>query len=243
MRRSCLVVAFLLVCSLAVVVRADYMNPPGWENDPYFTHQSWSFDAKDNPALPDDGGAGNSYGDPILQFENAVWVDDLGMVYDPATFEPLGQRQGGFSISGPQDGTTWFTVDLPNEAAPGMTKEVWFEMTFRVSDMQLAGVIQNVVNLSVYADGIMDGEHAFEYFDEQGGVIGVSALGEIWLRFEGKFSYTPQPQSELMVLTGSLEPGQSVCLDQIDIDTHCIPEPGTLGLLAIGAVGLLRRRR
>jgi len=241
MKRFCLFV--LPLCVLLGAVRADYINSPGWENDPYFTHQSWSFGGPANPALPDDGGAGNPYGAAVLTMSGAQWVDDLGMVYDPGTFQPLGQRQGGFAIAGPQDDAEWFSVTVPNVANPSMVKEVWFEFTFRVSDMELAGAVQNRVSLSVYADGIVDGDHAFDYYDEAGGVIGVSALGEIWLRFEGKFRYDPQPASELMILVGNLDPGQSVCLDQVDIDTHCVPEPTTLGLLGIGALGLLRRRR
>lgn len=243
MKRSFLV--SLCLCAFAGAVCADYINPPGWGNDPYFTHQSWSFDVGDNPSIPDDEGAGNPYGVAQLTMgAGAEWVDDLGMVYEAAPpYQQLGQRQGGFSISGPQDDTEWFSINIPNHFDPDMYKELWFELTFRVSDMELAGVIQNMVSLSVYADGITDGAHSFDYFDEQGGVIGMSALGEIWLRFEGKFRFDPQPQSELMILVGSLGENQSVCLDQIDIDTHCVPEPGTIAILGIGALGLIRRRR
>ena len=33
----------LCLCFLGGSVWADYINSPGWDNDPYFTHQSWSF--------------------------------------------------------------------------------------------------------------------------------------------------------------------------------------------------------
>ena len=237
-------VLFLTVVCMSIGVSfGDYANPPGWENDAYFTHQSWSFSGPANPSEPDDGGAGNPYGTAIMELNNAEHVDDLGMVYDIATFDPLGQRQGGFKISGPQEGTEFYSVNIPNLHDPRMHKELWFEITFLVSDMALAGVIQNVVNLAVYADGIIDDDHDFDYFDENGGVIGASALGEIWLRFEGKFNFDPQPDSELMLLTGNLEPGQYVILDQIDIDTRCVPEPASLGLLGVGVLGLIRRKR
>lgn len=235
----------LCLCAFGVSVRADYNNPPGWENDPYFTHQSWSFSNATVPGEPmaADAGFVNSSGTPTLTFQGAQWVGNMGMVFEPfEPFNPLGERSGGWQISGPQDHVPWLSIQVPNIANPGMEKEVWFEMTFRVSDMQLAGNIVNQVSFDCYADGILDDAHKFSYSDQEGGVIGVDMLGQIWLRFEGKFSFAPQPGSELMILTGSLANGQSVVLDQMDVDTHCIPEPATLGLLGIGAIGWLRRR-
>jgi len=233
------------LCICAGSVSADYNNPPGWENDDYFTHQSWSFTDNTNPSAPDDGGAGNPYGDTTasMTFSNADWVDDLGMMYDPVTFAPLGQRQGGWAINGPQDGTEWFTIDIPNQRDENMYKELWFEMTFRVSDQILATEIVDRVDLQVYADGIVDGAHQFSALGTDGGVIGVSATGQIWLRFEGLFSFDPQPFSELMILTGTLNAGEGVLLDQVDIDTRCVPEPMSICLLGVGVLGVIRRRK
>ncbi len=231
------------LCICAGSVSPDYNNPPGWENDDYFTHQSWSFTDPTNPSAPDDGGAGNPYGTASMTFSNATWEDDLGMMYNPATFDPLGLRQGGWAIDGPQDGTEWFNIDIPNSADPTLQKELWFEMTFRVSDQILAGAIVDKVDLQVYADGIVDGAHQFNALDSVGGVIGVDAQSQIWLRFEGLFSFDPQPFSELMILTGLLNAGEGVLLDQVDIDTRCIPEPMSICLLGVGVLGMIRRRK
>jgi len=230
-------------CICAGLVSADYLNPPGWDNDPYFTHQSWNFTDSGNPSVPDDGGAGNLYGTASLTLSNADWVDELGMVFDPVTFAPLGERRGGWAINGPQDGTEWFRIEIPNRPDQTMHKELWFELTFRVSDQILAGEIVNRVDMQTYADGIIDDAHKFHYYDQVGGVFGVDALGQIWLRFEGKFSFDPQPGSELVILTGTLDAGQGVLLDQIDIDTRCIPEPMSIWLLAAGVLGVIRRKR
>ncbi len=238
--------AFLLVIGLCVCagsVSADYNNPPGWENDAYFTHQSWSFTDPGNPSAPDDAGAGNPYGPASLTFSNAEWVDDLGMMYNPSTFDPLGQRQGGWAINGPQAGTEWFNIDIPNYHDESKYKELWFELTFRVSSQALATEIIDRVDLQVYADGIVDGDHQFTALAPDGGVIGVDALGQIWLRFEGQFTFDPQPLSELMILTGSLLDGEGVLLDQVDIDTRCIPEPMSICLLGVGVLGVIRRKR
>ena len=241
MKKTVLLVVGLCVC--AGSVSADYNNPPGWENDDNFTHQSWSFADNSNPSTPDDGGAGNPYGTASMTFSNATWEDDLGMVYDPTTFDPLGERQGGWAISGPQDGTEWFNINIPNFEDQSKYKELWFELTFRVSSQALALEIVNRVDLQVYADGIVDEAHRFTELGNTGGVFGVDALGRIWLRFEGMFSFDPQPASELMIMTGSLNAGEGVLLDQIDIDTRCIPEPMSICLLGIGALGVIRRKR
>ena len=60
---------------------------------------------------------------------------------------------------------------------------------------------------------------------------------------ESIFRFEPQPGWEQVVLTGSMLDGQHVLLDQIDVDTHCIPEPATMGLLGIGTLALIRRRK
>jgi hypothetical protein len=238
--------AFLLVIGLCVCagsVSADYNNPPGWETDDYFTHQSWSFTNDTNPSAPDDGGAGNPYGTASLTFSNAEWVDDMGMMYDPATFAPLGVRQGGWAINGPQAGTEWYRIDIPNQPDETKYKELWFEMTFRVSSQALAIEIVDRVDLSVYADGIFDGDHQFTALDPVGGVIGVDASSQIWLRFEGQFTFDPQPGSEVVILGGTLNAGEGVVLDQIDIDTRSIPEPMSICLLGVGVLGVIRRKR
>jgi hypothetical protein len=234
----------LFLCLCAGPVWADYNNPPGWDKDPYFTHQSWSFTGQTAAGVPigADAGFRNASGTPTLTFQTGQGVGNMGMVYDLGTYEPLGERSGGWQISGPMQDSTMFSIQVPNIPNSAMKKEVWFEMTFRVSDMQLAGNIVNQVSFDCYANGIQDAAHKFSYFDQVGGVIGVDAFSQIWLRFEGKFAFTPQPGSELLTLKGTLANGQSVVLDQIDVDTHCIPEPATLSLLAVGALGWLRRR-
>ncbi|MBN1845551.1 MAG: PEP-CTERM sorting domain-containing protein [Sedimentisphaerales bacterium] len=233
----------LLVVFLGVqLVSADYNNPPGWENNPYFTHQSWSFTDASNPSAPDPGFI--SPGSPSfnLTAANRTWVDDIGLVYDFGG-NPLGTRQGGWKIEGPSTDEVWFTVDIPNEPNPHMYKELWFELTFRVTDMTHAGSITNDVDLQVYAEGIIDGDHKFDYLGDLGGAFGIDINGHIWLRFEGTFRYDPQPPWEQIMLTGSVADGQQVLLDQIDIDTRCVPEPTTMGLLGMGVFALLRRRK
>jgi hypothetical protein len=243
--------AFLLVvglCFCAGSVSADYANPPGWDDNPYFTHQSWSFGDNTNPSNPDDGGAGNPYGTASFNLgASGTWVDDLGMVYDPS-FNPLGQRQGGWRVDGPSGirdevREDWFTIDIPNIENPNLTKEVWIELTFMVTNMGHAGTISDDVDLQVWADGIIDDDYKFDYHGADEAGIGGSAMGEIWVRSASTFSFFPQPGDELITLSGWLDDGFYVVLDQIDVDTRCTPEPATLSLLGVGVLALVRRRK
>lgn len=256
MRKVFISVIVVFLC--AQLASADYANPPGWDTNPYFTHQSWSFTGPDpgnnvpppNPSAPDDGGAGNPNGPASfnLTAPGAEWVDDLGMVYAP-DFTPLGQRQGGWRIDGPSgirdvQREEWFAIDIPNVKNPNLTKEVWIELTFMVTNLGHAGTISDDVDLQIYADGIIDDDYKFDaHPTPDPEPIGGSLLGEIWGRAVATFSYFPQPGDETIILSGWLDDDKYVILDQIDVDTRCIPEPATLGLLGIGALALIRRRK
>ena len=54
-------------------------------------------------------------------------------------------------------------------------------------------------------------------------------------------SYTweiyPNPIDEMFTIGGNID------VDGIIVDTWCIPEPATLGLLLLGGLAMLRRRR
>ncbi|MBL0699915.1 MAG: hypothetical protein JJV92_03410 [Desulfosarcina sp.] len=52
--RILLAIMFALSLSLVSmgVAQADYNNPPGWDSNPYFTHQTWDFLTADNPSAP-----------------------------------------------------------------------------------------------------------------------------------------------------------------------------------------------
>ena len=67
-----------------------------------------------------------------------------------------------------------------------------------------------------------------------------------WVTAAYEFAFEPNPAWEEIYLKfdwiSDPAPGGAY-VDQVVIDTLCIPEPMTVGLLALGALGLIRRRR
>ncbi|NLF32883.1 MAG: PEP-CTERM sorting domain-containing protein [Planctomycetes bacterium] len=70
-----------------------------------------------------------------------------------------------------------------------------------------------------------------------GELINETPLENEWIHSTFLIRLEPNPAMEIVRLDGS------VMVDQIVIDTNCIPEPVTLSLLALGALAMLRRRR
>lgn len=69
------------------------------------------------------------------------------------------------------------------------------------------------------------------------------AAGDGWTYFTYLFEITPQPDWEVVGLNMSVPTGEYIAVDQLAIDTRCIPEPATVLLLGLGGIALLRRRR
>jgi len=119
-------------------------------------------------------------------------------------------------------------INIPNFPDPNPYKEVWLQMTFN-------------------ADGATPEASAPDVFlTPTGGTGNWMTLIDIvpdddnyWnATFQG-FMY-PNPRGE----TISIRPRNcSIYIDDIVIDTICVPEPMTLSLLSIGGLALLRKRK
>jgi len=63
------------------------------------------------------------------------------------------------------------------------------------------------------------------------------AAGGDWILSTYQITIWPNPPEEWIAIKGD------ILVDQIAIETKCVPEPATLGLLSLGAVTLLRYSR
>lgn len=218
----------VVVLVLAGSAAGDYVNPPGWDNDAYFTHQSWDFTGCISPLAPD-GDLSNPYGSgpPTATILNGVWVPGL---------DDGSGRQGMWEFAYPLAAEDGAVFEIPNQANPNMTKEIWFQLTFKALTADpydlLARTVQDVRDNNGKAGTLVWDDAAML----SAGVDGV------WVRYTAVWELAPQPASETIHIGATLMPGETVWLDQVAIDTHCVPEPGMLTMLALGGAMLLKKR-
>ena len=207
----------LSLCLVSMgVAQADYYSPPGWDNNPYFTHQSWQFDTHANPSAPttDDNPFGEAVyeaSDPVMwhaafQGRSGVWEYNYGSLVD-----------------------FW----VPNELHPELTKEVWFQATYWTDT------------------GGQISEDSWIFPDPAGDVTFARVSREAvegeadWYHDTWMGTIIPQPLSEEFTIffDDGLFGDATVYVDQVDIDTRCVPIPCTVLLLGSGLIGFVGIRR
>lgn len=121
---------------------------------------------------------------------------------------------------------------LPNIPG-GTSKEIILQVTYYVD----AGFNPQVLPQLEFASGEWGGQIE-DYYPH----------GEGWITDVIRLEIEPNPEEEWIYLYARDQATWQYAwyptyIDQVVIDTMCIPEPATLGLLAAGAAALLRRRR
>lgn len=228
MKRSIAVAA--LLCLLGSVAFADYVDPPGWENDPYFTHQSWSFGRSFPAGVPQVADAGYvSPGVPLGTRMAGTWLNDLGMGHE-----------GGWQFTGGVAGLLG-NFYIPNVPNPDLLKQIWMQATIKTNVVDPAALM---LGFAVFDDqGVPFTPVAYDW-----DLLGVDPTdGGTWARVTGVMGTSPQPAWETVVVSNALAPNQYLIVDQFDVDTHCIvPEPASftllLGVGLLGLIGYLRRK-
>jgi hypothetical protein len=209
--RILLAITFALsLCLVSMgVAQADYYDPPGWDNNPYFTHQSWQFDTNAIPSAPTTNN--NPFG--VAEY------DAMGATWHAAWEGRTGVWQ--------YDELSWTDFEVPNEPVLPI-KEVWFQATYWTNT---GGQISE--DSEIFADPLGDVTFVRVSREE-------IAAGSGWYRDTWMGTIIPQPSLEdfFILFDDGLGGPATVYVDQVDIDTRCVPIPCTVLLLGSGLIGL-----
>ena len=214
-----LTLTVMLVSLWASSAGADYYDPPeDWPDNPYFTHQQWEFSTSQNP-IPAEPGYVNPNGEPsALVYGDAIWIDD------PSDYFPTARRGmwvvGGFDVPT----SAWVELTVPNDPLLP-EKLVWLQITYFLTGAPGASYDADLVPSGSEVVTVVPGsEVAYDVPGESG-----------WFYFEKMWSIQPQPAEEVITATINLPAMAVLAMDEVAVDTICIPEPATLSLLAVGA--------
>ena len=211
-------IAALVVFS--AVAQAEDLFPPVWRTDPKglapTTYQRWEFTTGDNPAAPDE--FANSFGDPDATTYN-VSISFPRETYWMATDIASG-RQGVWRINSESD--SFISLQIPNNPDENAEKWIWLQVTYSdgighqpVLQTEPPSMSIDLVESRPLADG---------YYHDTFLIV-----------------IQPNPVEEVIEIYPRY---CNIYIDEIVVDTICIPEPATLALLAAGGVlSVLRRRK
>ncbi|MCK4342173.1 MAG: PEP-CTERM sorting domain-containing protein [Phycisphaerae bacterium] len=204
-----------VLVSLLVVVGYAYAedtNPPSWRGNDNTTYQYWEFASPTNPVMADNPG-GNPYG-------NATATIAGNFPYTMWMAEDQGY-QGVWKFE------DYFLLEIPNCTVSNDYKEIWLQITFYAED----GADPNFMTLPAMSGAV-------EVIEKSELPLLPGATITYW-QATYRITIEPNPDFESIYI---MPDDCTTFIDELIIDTICIPEPTSLFLLAVAGL-MLRRRR
>jgi hypothetical protein len=214
MKKLVVLIALVVLSSIAL---ADDIQPPWWRNQWSTTFQYWEFSTNANLNVKPDGPGPLDEGPPYVSGylpSTEIILIEPGPGMDWIDIDSSG-RQGIWPLSGIMD------VIVDNHDPPNEWKIMWVQITWRPQDQGMVPVIENLVPAP--------------HQDYPVSIVEEELLADGWFETTFTWRISPNPVDEMFRISGSID------VDELVIDTWCIPEPATLMLLAFG--GLLLRKR
>ena len=230
----------LLFVGVAVAGDYNYQNPPGWNDDLCFTHQSWDFLSDDKSLIPDAPGQTivNPFGTPqLVETKHLESVSMFWQWNDEGVYAMLATRiKFGDSFRGAWGGMYRGGIGVkvpgkPASEAPGQIKQAWVQYLI----YQKSSVTKDEMVSHFYSDkASTDGGH---FVGHSVGTM-VSREVEFYCKLLNKDDeviedHTAWRVTELWNLSESqgtdyfyLESVDGKCLfPSLDIDTRFVPLP------------------
>ena len=207
-----------LILGLVAPVLADDLIPPPW--DRYIANSvyaNWGFDAPaDNYYVAEDFWQLSIFDDPYIDtyYGDANWIE---------------QWEGRFGVLNPV-GADFPQIHLDNYDCYNPVKHIYLQITWWTDGMQGDRPLPGVWDAySPHGDVQWSDPTLTDEFE----------LGDGWWYSRWYIEIWPNPEWEWINLYPAW--GEDMYVDQVVVDTLCIPAPGALALL--GLAGLIRRRR
>lgn len=214
MHRFSVVTALAAISGTASLALAGDAFPPPWRGDPGSTFQIWRFQNPTNP-FPDE--FHNPYGVPQMEL-------NPGNEWLPGPPELPGYTGGVWCI--PAGGSLSFHI--PNVVSTDREKEIYFQIKyFSPGTVPTPSGVDAAGNQAQTCGPI--------FTPSPGGVPGQS----YWA---GSLCFPFCAGGETITFS-NVNPTQPMYIDQVVIDTRCIPTPASLALLGLAGLVVTRRRR
>ena len=222
MKRLSVLFALTVLLLASVGAYALDLNLPPWAGEPGSTWAIWEFSNDNVTPVPDVGE--NIYGAPSVSV-----YPGFGDVWQSV----WGEMGGVWPLSGAIE------VHIPNNPVENERKLIQIQLTWaaRLSMPNIYPVV-TIEAERVNGQAIQPEDITLLSTDEV--VLGSTNEpndGEFWYHTTYLYGIVQNTVMEKITVSGS------IMVDELVIDTICVPEPATVGLLALGALALLRRRK